>query len=188
MEDESQSTTVEFHNTVDDFIRFDKCWHTRKRTTKVWLGYALALATGVVMGHALVGPQLTARSFVYRILCIGVLLAAWWVFVYGLAPVIARMTMRRSAAKFLGTMGKRRIFLDAGGVHETSDATQGAYRWHIVDAVEADKNCIFIFLLGGTGWVIPRRAFLDTAASEAFFTTARRLHAQVASTRPAEPV
>ena len=182
MEDDSQSTTVEFDNTVDDFIRFDKYWHTRKRTRKVWLGYGLALATGVLMGQALVGPRFTGRAFVYRVLCIGVLLAAWCVFVYGLAPVIARVTMRRSAAKFLKTMGRRRIFLDVGGVHETSDATKATYRWHVVDAVEADKSCIFIFLLGGTGWVIPRRAFRDTAASEAFFTTARRLHAQVAST------
>lgn len=182
MEDDSQSTTVEFDNIVDDFIRFDKYWHTRKRTRKVRLGYGLALACGLLIGQVLVGPRLTALSFVYRILCIGVFLVAWSLFVYGLAPVIARMTMRRSAAKFLRTMGRRRIILDAGGVHETSDATQGTYGWQLVDAVEADKYCIFIFLLGGTGWVIPRRAFPDTAASEAFFTTARRLQAQVAST------
>jgi hypothetical protein len=81
MEDESQSTTVELDNTVDDFIRFDKYWHTRKRTRKVWLGYGVASANGVLMGHVFVGPQLTARSFVYRILCVGVLLAAWSVFV-----------------------------------------------------------------------------------------------------------
>jgi hypothetical protein len=134
------------------------------------------------MGQATAGPQLTGRSFGYRILCIGVLVAVWFVFVHGLAPVIARLTMRRAARKFLRTMGRRRIFLDGGGVHETSDATQGTYGWHVVDAVEADKYCIFIFLLGGTGWVIPRRAFRDTASSEAFFTTARRLHAQVAPT------
>jgi hypothetical protein len=182
MEDDSHSTTVEFDNTVDDFIRFDKYWHTRKRTRKVWLGYGLALATGVLMGQALVGPGLTARSVVYRVVCIGVLLATWCVFIYGLAPVIARMTMRRSAAKFLRTMGRRRILLDAGGVHETSHATKATYGWHVVDSVEADESCIFIFLLGGTGWVVPRRAFRDTTASEAFFTTARRLRGQVAST------
>jgi hypothetical protein len=168
----------EFDNTVEDFIRFDKYWYTRKRPRKYWLGQGLALATGVAMGQVLAGPRLTAWTFVYYIVCGGILMAAWSVFVYGLAPVIARMTMRRAADKFVRTMGRRCITLEAGGVHETSDSTQGMYGWHVVDAVEADTHCIFIFLLGGTGWVIPRRAFRNTAASEEFFATARRLHAE----------
>lgn len=178
---EHDARSVEFDNTVDDFIRFDKYWYTRKRPRKFWVGHGVALATGIAMGQVLAGPRLTARSFVYYILGSAFLLAAWSVLVYGLAPVIAKVTMRGAAAKFLKTMGKRRIVLEPGGVHETSDAIQGMYGWHVVDSVEADKHCIFIFLTGGTGWVVPRRVFSNAAASEEFFALARRLHSQGAS-------
>lgn len=179
---DERSATVEFENTVDDFVRFHKYWYLHKRPRMYWLGYGLAWATGMAIGQVLAGPRFTARSVIYHIVCSAVLLAAWSVFVYGLAPLITKMTMRRAAAKILGAVGRRRISLETGGVHETNDASKTMYGWRVVDAIEADKDCIYIFLLGGTGWVVPRRAFPTVAASDEFFATARRLHAQGAST------
>ena len=144
----------------------------RSSTKRHWVGFALAFVTALAMGRVYAGPRFTARSIVYYVACTGLLLLAWSVFVYGVAPLIAKRMIRRG--KNLGIVDRHAI--KTGGCRETTDVNETFQAWRGIDTVEADAGYIYILLHGGAGYVVPRRAFPNTAASDEFFAAARALH------------
>ena len=166
--------TIEYDTSVDDLLSFQRyCWHYKMRGRHSF-GYALALANGLALGHLL-----TTGSIVSYAVCSALLLLIWSLFVYVVAPAIAKRQLGRG--KHVGIVGRHVIRLEVGGCRETTDVNESFHAWRGVDAIEADARYVYIFIHGGGAYFIPRRAFPHTAASDEFLAAATRLHAAASS-------
>jgi YcxB-like protein len=166
---------IEYETTVEDVVNFQRYYWSRKIAWASRFGFALALANGLLMGRLLGGPGFTARSIVLYVACGGLFLLAWALFLYGIAPLIAKKMIQRG--KTLGIVGRHIVQLEAGGCRESTDVNEAFQTWRGIDTIEADARYLYIFLPGGAAHIIPRRAFPNTAASDAFFAAAKGLHA-----------
>ena len=166
--------TIEYDTSVDDLLNFQRyCWHYRMRGRHSF-GYALALANGLALGHLLIPGSIVSYAG-----CSALLLLIWSLFVYVVAPPIAKRQLRRG--KHVGIVGRHVVRLEAGGCRETTDVNESFHAWRGIDTIEADSRYVYIFIHGGSGYFIPRRAFPDTAASDHFLAVARTLHAAASS-------
>jgi len=167
--------TIEYEMTAEDGVNLQRYCYRHKLRGRHRFGWTLALANGLALGLLVAGPQLTVRSIIYYVACVSVFLVAWTTILYGVAPRIAKKQLQRG--KNLGIVGRHTIRLETGGCRETSDVNESYHAWRGIDTIEADARYVYIFLHGGAGYIIPRRAFPNAAASDEFFAAAKRLHA-----------
>ena len=166
--------TIEYETTAEDIVNFQRYWYRHKLRGRHRFGWALALANGLALGLLLAGPPLTVRSMIYYVATCSVFLVAWSTILYGVAARIAKKQVQRE--KSLGIVGRHTIRLETAGCRETTDVNESFHAWRGIDTIEADARYVYIFLQG-SGYIIPRRAFPNTAASDEFFAASRRLHA-----------
>ena len=174
MERDQAPMTIEYETSAEDIVNWQRYCYRHKLRGRHRFGWALALANGLALGLLLAGPTLTVRSIIYYVACCSVFLVAWATILYGVAPRIAKKQLQRE--KNLGVVGTHTIRLETGGCRETTDVNESFHAWRGGDTIEADARYVYIFL-HGAGYIIPRRAFPNTAASDEFFAAARRLHA-----------
>ena len=175
MERDQAPMTIEYEATAEDIVNLQRYWYRHKMRRRHRFGWALALANGLALGLLVAGPELTVRSVIYYVACCSVFLVAWSTILYGVAPLIAKKQLQRG--KNLGVVGRHTIRLETAGCRETTDVNESFHAWRGIDTIEADARYVYIFLHGGSGHIIPRRAFPNTAASDDFFAASRRLHA-----------
>ncbi len=175
MERDQAPMTIEYETTAEDIVNLQRYWYRHKLWGRHRFGWALALANGLALGLLLAGPPLTVRSIIYYVATCSVFLVAWSTILYGVAPLIAKKQLQRG--KNLGVVGRHTIRLETAGCRETTDVNESFHAWRGIDTIEADARYVYIFLHGGAGYIISRRAFSNAAASDEFFTAARRLHA-----------
>jgi len=179
VERDQAAMTIEYETTAQDIVNLQRYWYRHKMRRRWSFGFLLALANGLVLGLLLAGPPLTVRSIIYYFACSALFLSAWSILVYGVAPVIAKRITKRmiQKGKYLGVVGRHIIRLEVGGCRETTDVNESFHAWRGIDTLEVDARYVYIFLHGGSGYIIPRREFPNAAASDGFIAAARRLHA-----------
>ena len=175
MSRDNGAMSVEYEMTAEDVVHFQKYAWRHKQRYMHWFGFVLALATGLALGLVLGNRQVTIRWLVYYLVLSGVFFSVWSIFIYGVAPRIAKRMVDKS--KNLGLVGKHIIRLESDGFRETTDVNDTFHAWRGVDTIEADARYIYIFLHGGTGHAVPRRAFASAPISEEFIAIAKSRHA-----------
>lgn len=87
-----------------------------------------------------------------------------------------RITMRRFINQILkeekperGQLGKHRVVLQDSGLVESTAVNESSRAWTGIDRIEQDSNYIYIYTAPLMAIVIPKRAFKDAAAAEAFY-------------------
>jgi hypothetical protein len=179
VERDQAAMTIEYETTAEDIVSLQRYWYRHKMWRRWSFGFLLALANGLALGRVLAEPGFTAWSIVVYVACCGLFLLAWSMFVYTIAPLITVRSTKRMIQKgqYLGVVGRHTVRLEAGGFHETPDVSKSFRAWRSIDTLAADARYVYIVLHGGLGYIIPHRAFPNTAASDEFIAAARRFHA-----------
>ena len=86
-----------------------------------------------------------------------------------------RFTMRRFINKILkeekpekGQLGKHRVVLSDAGIVESTAVNESSRTWAGIDRVEQNSDYIFVYVAPIQAIIIPKRAFRDLSATEAF--------------------
>jgi hypothetical protein len=74
-----------------------------------------------------------------------------------------------------GVLGHHHLSLTEEGLREITDVGESFKQWSGIEKVDAIADHILIFTQVTAAHVVPRRAFSDAHAAEAFLAEARRL-------------
>ena len=86
-------------------------------------------------------------------------------------------------------IGHRHILLDEQGVTEESTSHRHQSAWLGIVSVGETRDHVFLMVDRLAGYIVPKRAFLDSSELEAFLAFARiRVGQQEGSTRPSRPL
>ena len=87
-----------------------------------------------------------------------------------------RITMRRFINQMLkeekperGQLGKHKVVLQGSGLVESTSVNESSRTWAGIDRIEQDSNYIYIYTAPLMAIIIPKRAFKDVTAAEAFY-------------------
>jgi hypothetical protein len=67
-----------------------------------------------------------------------------------------------------GQLGKHKVVLSETGLVESTVVNESSRTWAGIDRIEQDSNYIYIYVAPMQAIIIPKRAFKDAAAAEAF--------------------
>jgi YcxB-like protein len=73
-------------------------------------------------------------------------------------------------------LGRRRIWIAPGGVHELTPTSQSMTRWQGVTRIESRPEALYLFTAGFSASIVPRRAFSENALFEQFAKVAAEFH------------
>jgi hypothetical protein len=143
--------------------------------------YALAAGAGLAFAD-LEFPVLTGRPFGALEFIGGFVVG--WACIYALSW----RRYRRLSAKMVKvdgpTMSKQRITVAADGIRSTSRFIDHLYRWTAFEEVTVYDGIIVLWTEPGDGAMVPRSAFADRGAEEAFLDTVR---ANMTGARASQP-
>ena len=165
---------IEYELTKEDLYAFQ--WRSaftspraRRHVWKPYLFWFISLLVISLMGG--IGVDGFTFSLVnFSILLVGfpiVALATW---------LMTRMAMRRFINQILkeekperGQLGKHRVQLQDSGFVESTAVNESSWTWAGIDRIEQDANYIYIYTSPMHAILIPKRAFKDVTAAEAFY-------------------
>ena len=94
----------------------------------------------------------------------------FWFFLY---PSIYRRRLRKNVEKYLAEMSTEKVMgpcqldLNEAGLSSRSPMGDSKYPWNVVQRITLTPDYLHVFLVGGSGFPIPRRAVGDNAIFEA---------------------
>jgi hypothetical protein len=108
-------------------------------------------------------------------MCIGALLVALSVFT---DPVMLRLAARRRFrdGSFAAFTMPQTIEISTAGVRVAGGAGEGLTPWSSIVALASSEDAAYVFLNSLSAYIVPRRAFADATAFDAFLSRARELH------------
>jgi hypothetical protein len=164
---------VEYELTKDDLYAFHwrSAFESSRARRQAWKPYAflfiLMLLVGLLQSC---GPD----GFHFSPLNLAVLLVGFLI-VAAITWLSTRITMRRFINQILkeekpekGQLGKHRVVLSDAGIVESTVVNESSRTWAGIDRVEQNSDYIFIYVAPIQAIIIPKRAFKDVAAAEAF--------------------
>jgi hypothetical protein len=103
-------------------------------------------------------------------------LALFALFVFSLQRGQAGRLMER-----LGNERRQRITLTEDGIFQSSPSGYSVRYWSAISRVETAEDRLYLYTIFETGHMVPRRAFADEAAWDAFVAAARRYRDRAAA-------
>lgn len=187
----NQAQCVDYDLRIDDLVAYSLHWMRGDRASR-----QIRLMTRIVLPLALASLGIAGIYFSTQ--------AGehvddfWWVYlaflvVYTLYSLLLYDSVSKRRLKAMYATGRNSALLGATRMELRSDAlwrrtalTEGWVKWAGVEAIENTSDHLFIVIGVGAAYMVPRRAFIDQAAFEAFTVEARKLW-QAARTLPSTP-
>jgi YcxB-like protein len=165
---------VEYELTPEDLYAFQ--WRavfdsprmkpTRRRVYLYWFLALLIIALVPAIGAD--GFVISRANFGFLLIAFPIVAAAQW--------FLERRLMRKAILRLMndekpgrGQLGRHRLALTDTGVVESTAVNESRTSWAGVDRVEQNADYIFIYISPAAAHVIPKRAFPDPQAAEAFY-------------------
>jgi hypothetical protein len=169
---------AEYELTPDDLYAFQ--WRsvfvsprgrrTRRTTYLVWVLAVLLFAIVPAIGAD--GFVISRVSVTFIVVAISIGLLFQW--------CLERWLIRRAILQLLkdekpgkGLLGRHRIVLSQDGLMESTPVGESRTSWAGVDRIEQDPHNIYIYTSLAAAHVIPKRAFSDPQAADAFYQYSR---------------
>lgn len=140
----------------------------RRLRWKPYLYWFIALLLFSLMPS--IGADGFSLSVDFSILLVGfpiVALATWYLTRRGVRGVILQMLKDEKTEK--GQLGEHRVVLEDSRVVESTAVNETSTAWAGIDRIEQDSDYIFIYTSPNQAHIIPKRAFNDVTAAEAFY-------------------
>ncbi len=171
-----ETLAVEYDYGVDDyvayslhFMRTNPRYRRQRFLSRVAMPIALT-AIGLLMLYVS-----NAESYVPLVyfLMVAAYTAYVWLWYYQVSKrnLAAMVSAGRNRALF----GRTRIELRPDSLWRSSPMSEGWVRWQGIESVERTADHVFIAIGVSAAYVVPRRAFADGAAFEAFIARATEL-------------
>lgn len=160
---ESPKQEIRFTLTQNDFWYLLLYAYARKRRSRyvVWTLFVLVVAAVTVITKA---PATLILGLVVAAAVLGVVFLSMWL-------------AARKSSRALQNRGTHVITLSKEGIVHENEQTRSTTRWRAVRSVGADAHNVYLQLDNPgrifMAIVIPRRAFQDTSAADAFLSEAR---------------
>jgi YcxB-like protein len=154
----SVEASISFKLTPMDYQALSVFLHGRSSNDSKWTAAAAMMSTslgGTVVG-LLITSSLTVPNFVAVLVATSIFCAVYITWLWPGAERRAKIQSKRYRGNLLG---ERTIRLDANGVHQEIEFSQGVTRWEGVQRVAVTETHLFIFNGPMSAYIIPRRAF-----------------------------
>ena len=164
---------IEYELTKDDLYAFQ--WRSAFTSSRArrqgWKPYAFLfiflLLVCVLQSYGPDGFNFSLLNFAVLLVCFPIVALATW--------LSTRITVRRFINKTLkeerpekGQLGKHKVVLTDTGLVESTAVNESSRTWAGIDRIEQDSNYIFVYVAPIQAIIIPKRAFRDLSAIEAF--------------------
>ena len=164
---------IEYELTKEDLYAFQ--WRSAFTSSRArrqgWKPYAFLfiflLLVGLLQSYGPDGFNFSLLNFAVLLVAFPIVALATW--------LSTRITVRRFINKTLkeerperGQLGKHKVVLSETGLVESTVVNESSRTWAGIDRIEQDSNYIFIYVAPLQAIIIPKRAFKDAAAAEAF--------------------
>jgi hypothetical protein len=169
---------IQYEITRDDLFAFQ--WRAafdspRGRRIRRWsyLGWLLAIVLFAMVPA--IGPHglaLSRVSLTFIVVTFSIVALLQWVLETRLVRLLIRRMLKDEKPE-RGQLGVHRLVLDQDGIVERTAVNETRTSWAGVDRVEQNAGYIFIYTSPAAAHVVPRRAFGDAQAAEAFYDFAR---------------
>jgi hypothetical protein len=128
-------------------------------------------ATAVIVSGfcAVKANQWTSSTVVSAAAAVVGFAAGWYGGRAGFQSWLRAIVRQRAKAPASATeFGTHRLSLDASGVSETDPAAQHRHLWKAVEGFSETSDHLFLLVVGGAAYIVPKRAFGTEAAFAAF--------------------
>jgi YcxB-like protein len=169
---------VEYELTREDLFAFQwRAAFTSPRGRRIRLKTYLYLLLAIVLLSIVpaIGPDgfvISRVSFTFLFIAYPTVALAQW--------FLERRLMRRALLRLVdeekpgrGQLGKHRVVVTQDGVVESTAVGESRTSWAGVNRVDQDPDYIYIYTSAAAAHVVPKRAFSDREAAEAFFQLVR---------------
>lgn len=173
--------TVHYEVTADDFIALN-LYHARhsQAVRKKLMGIRI-MASGFMLGLPLLVYRAASPSTVlpWQVYVMAVFSAGVFFTLY---PWLAVFDMYRRTQKFLATgrhakmLGRQTLHMGPDGLVVSSQTAQATTPWAEVEQIVVTGGHIFIYIGNSRAYVVPRRAFADQSAGQAFIQLAKQYY------------
>lgn len=160
---ESPKQEVRFTLTQDDFWHLLLYAYARKRRSRyaAWTFFVLVVAAVTVITKV---PATLVLGLVVAAAVLGIMFLSMWL-------------AARKSSRALQNRGEHVITISKEGIVHENEQTRSTTRWQAVQSVGMDAHNVYLQLDNPgrifLAVVIPRRAFKDAAAADAFLSEAR---------------
>ena len=169
---------VEYELTLDDLYAFQ--WRGvfetprgRSASRRVYLYWFLALFLfAAVPAIGSDGFVISRMNFTFLVIAFPIVALGQWVLERRMTRRLIRQLLKEEKPG-RGQVGRHKVVLSDAGVVESTDVSESRTSWAGVDRVEENPKYIFIYTSPAAAHVIPKRAFRDTEAAEAFYQLSR---------------
>ena len=164
---------IEYELTKDDLYAFQ--WRSAFTSSRArrqgWKPYAFLfvflLLVGLLQSYGPDGFNFSLLNFAVLLIAFPIVALTTW--------LTTRITVRRFINKTLkeekperGQLGKHKVVLSETGVVESTAVNESSRTWAGIDRIEQNQDYIFIYVAPLQAIIIPKRAFKDATAAEAF--------------------
>lgn len=137
---------------------------------QIWYEYSnalwLALIPLIVVGGVLVMGKSPLVSYALLVAAPLVTYALVWSVYY---RYLLNLALERRAAPPSGVgLGRHQLRLSADGIHEVQPYGEAHHRWSVVQQVLEGPEHLFVGVLPGGHYIVPKRAFANREDQEAF--------------------
>lgn len=167
---------VEYEYGVDDyvayslhFMRTNPKYRRQRLLSRVVLPVALTVI-GILM--LLFSQRVSSIALVYFLMVAAYTAYVWlWYYQVSKRNLVAMVSAGRNRAMF----GHTRIELRPDALWRSSPMSEGWVQWQGIESVERTVEHVFIAIGVSAAYVVPRRAFVNDTAFEAFIARATEL-------------
>jgi len=184
--------TAEYELTKDDWSAFNLYHHfhsptARRQYRRAWVSsvlIVLLVCLGISVLASLNSPNPLSTFMALLPLFSAVVLAIPWF------PWVYRRKLKRIVAGMIGEgrnrtlLGRQRVTISREFITRSGDFDQTTVRWSAVERVIKDKNHAFVYTSALTAIIVPRRAFADTVAFDAFVLKSTEYHQEADASLP----
>ncbi|QIF02815.1 YcxB family protein [Roseimicrobium sp. ORNL1] len=161
--EEAESKRVVVEITRGDIVRV--AFHMMLRLRGLWAIYVLGFGVTLwAQCHGEYGP-----TSLFMAVFFVVLYAVFWTILFFMAVLLGSILTALQVSTMKGILGSHTYEIREDGLFESTCANQTLTNWSVIPRAVRTKRYILVKLTWWLFHLIPRRAFSDVAADDAFF-------------------